>query len=115
MLVEPVKTGRGPRAAQRQVDATYSVEPAQPLLIFAANQRVLEQCQQRNWREVLGRGAGNREQQGANSPFRERLASAVVRLDSPTPEQGRDPSSEDPVGRDQRCRSSGPFERLAER
>ena len=92
--------GRGPRSLRSSARTASSQRSA--LIAFAADQRMLEQRQQRHRRQLLGRGRGNAEQQRARRRFRQRPAGAVVGLDPPAREQRRDPRGELAVGGHQR-------------
>ena len=82
MTVETIESTSRSGATQRQVEIPDKIEPFAPLLVLAADQRMLEQCQQRNRRQVLGRSRRDRQQQRAGCKLGQRLARAVVRRDS---------------------------------
>ena len=115
MRVEPGEPRRRARAAQREVERAHVLEPGEPLVALAADQRMLEQRQQRHRRELLGGGRRDAEQQGAGGGLRQRLAGAVVGLDAPAREQRRNAPRELPVGRDQRRGLARRLQRLAQR
>ena len=94
MLVEPVEPGARARTAQREVERAHRVEPAEPLVALAADQRMLEQRQQRHRRKFLGRSRRDPEQQGARGRLRQRPAGAVVGLDAPALEQAPKPAAQ---------------------
>ena len=91
MLVEPVEARARARAAQRQVERANRVEPGEPLVPFPADQRMLEQGQQRDRRQILGRGGGDASSSVPAGVCGQRLAGAVVGLDPPALEMRRDP------------------------
>ena len=79
----PGNSAGGSRPSQRQVEQADVIHPRPPLLALASDQRMLEQRQQRDRRQVLRRRRSDRQKQSARRKFRQRPARAVVGLDTP--------------------------------
>ncbi len=113
MLGDAVEAGGRARAAQGEVERPGAFQPVQPPLPLH-HQRMLEQSEQRHRRELLRRGRGEGEQQGAGGELRQRPAGAVVRFDPPAAQMGRDAAGEVAVGSDQGGGSARDLQGLAQ-
>ena len=115
MRVEAGNAAGRPRSASLRSSARAASSQAEAFLALPADQRMLEQGEQRDRRQLFGGGARDPEEQGAGRRVGQGPACRIVGLDPPACKQRRNSLRKLAVGRDQGSALARRFERVAER